>query len=516
MDQVSTLRRPRSFVSVGVVASLAGLAMGLSVASASAAGAALRGVQPAVDVEPLKAKIKILADEKADLEKKLPELSKGTGPDAQRQLEDAKGRIAEIEGMLKQMNAMLAGATGGSDGSVPVVASDGRVVGVPQAADCPLKFEKPVHDFGKISDEAPVSHQFKFKNTSSKVVTISNVQTSCGCTAAELSADERVVEPGAEGKIKITFNPANRNGRESKQIIVNTDAPECPQITLTASSEVVKQIIVEPQVIFFGELPIGQKAQPQTFTITGRKDGFEVTSITVNNDRLKLEPLGKETVDLGGSPGTRFRYRLSLADGLPLGLVQGLINYTTNDSRFPTPPPTMVNAVVVGPVNVMPRDINLPFTKQGDPFRTQVRLLQRDGKPMRIVSAEVEGMSAAMKPVVDVRPIPYTGPNGTQLANVMYEFVLAGTLPSQWELVGGTLVVKTDQAAMETIRIPVRAYPTAPMVVTPRPTAPTPATTPTPAVAPGAAPVQGAPAGGLPAVNPRQPAGAGAASGGGN
>lgn len=464
---------------------------GLSLAMIGGAHAAPQG-----DIEAIKDKIRIVTEEKAEIEKKLAELAgKELTADLKRQNEDMKARLSEVEGMIKQMQGML----GGSDGSVPVVSADGKVVGVPQAANCPLQFEKPVHDFGKISDEAPVSHEFKFKNTSSKVVNISNVQTSCGCTAAELGAAERVVQPGAEGKIKITFNPANRNGRESKQIIVNTDAAECPQITLTASSEVVKQIIVEPQVVFFGEVALGKTPPAQTFTIMGRKPGFEVTSISVNNPQLKLEALGTDEQDLAGEKVKRYKYRLSLDGNLPIGLVQGLVTYATNDTRFPTPPPTMVNAVIVGPVNVMPRDINLPFTKMGDPFRTQVRLMQRESKPMRILSAEIEGMSPVMKPVVDIKPVPYTGPNGTQIANVMYEFVVAGTLPSQWELVGGTLVVKTDQTAMETIRIPIRAYPTAPVVMTPKPV-----TTAAP-ITPGVAVPQAtqAPQAPVPAVNAR-------------
>ena len=43
------------------------------------------------------------------------------------------------------------------------------------------------HDFGTISmATGKVTHQFKIKNTSDKVVTINKMYTSCMCTTAEL------------------------------------------------------------------------------------------------------------------------------------------------------------------------------------------------------------------------------------------------------------------------------------------------------------------------------------------
>src|SRR3954470_19727594 len=43
-----------------------------------------------------------------------------------------------------------------------------------------ISFDKTVNDFGVINDDNPVSTEFKFTNTGSGTLEISNVQGSCG------------------------------------------------------------------------------------------------------------------------------------------------------------------------------------------------------------------------------------------------------------------------------------------------------------------------------------------------
>jgi|SRR6478609_10631128 len=63
------------------------------------------------------------------------------------------------------------------------------------------------HDFGKIKLGVPVTHEFKFTNTSKVPLIITNVQASCGCTTPSWTKDP--VMPGGSGFIKATFNAAS-------------------------------------------------------------------------------------------------------------------------------------------------------------------------------------------------------------------------------------------------------------------------------------------------------------------
>ena len=57
-----------------------------------------------------------------------------------------------------------------------------------------------VHDFGKIKQGVPVTHEFTFTNSGTVPLVITNVQASCGCTTPDWSKEP--VMPGGKGFIK--------------------------------------------------------------------------------------------------------------------------------------------------------------------------------------------------------------------------------------------------------------------------------------------------------------------------
>ncbi len=103
-----------------------------------------------------------------------------------------------------------------------------------------IKFEKTHHDFGVIKeDDGPVTYIFKFKNTGTSPLKLSNVQPACGCTASEWTKDD--VAPGKEGFVKATYDVAHRPGSFNKSITVYSNTN--PNITLlTFSGEVLPHV----------------------------------------------------------------------------------------------------------------------------------------------------------------------------------------------------------------------------------------------------------------------------------
>ena len=80
-------------------------------------------------------------------------------------------------------------------------------------------------DFGAIGEnDGYAEHTFKFKNTGSAPLIITNVQATCGCTKPEWS--NAPIEPGKEGFIIITFNPKGRLGPINKTATVYTNETE--------------------------------------------------------------------------------------------------------------------------------------------------------------------------------------------------------------------------------------------------------------------------------------------------
>jgi hypothetical protein len=76
---------------------------------------------------------------------------------------------------------------------------------------------------------------FEFKNNGKKPLLITNVQTSCGCTAAQKPTAP--IAKGKSDKIVVTYD-TKRVGNFTKTITVTTNIPEEPTIVLTIKGTV--------------------------------------------------------------------------------------------------------------------------------------------------------------------------------------------------------------------------------------------------------------------------------------
>ena len=96
-----------------------------------------------------------------------------------------------------------------------------------------------------------VERGFGFRNEGEAAVTVTSVESSCGCTTAELA--QTVYAPGEAGRIDVTFELGDRNGRQIKQVVVRTDDPATPVTTLTLDVTIPRPVELSP----LSPLPIG-------------------------------------------------------------------------------------------------------------------------------------------------------------------------------------------------------------------------------------------------------------------
>jgi hypothetical protein len=100
-----------------------------------------------------------------------------------------------------------------------------------------LEVENDSYDFGEIKEGEKVEHEFKFTNTGTSPLIISNVQASCGCTTPEYSKNP--IAPGKEGMVKVVFNSAGQAGKQHKVVTVSSNASS-PNTLLHLRGEVTK------------------------------------------------------------------------------------------------------------------------------------------------------------------------------------------------------------------------------------------------------------------------------------
>ncbi|MFD1469832.1 DUF1573 domain-containing protein [Hymenobacter caeli] len=85
-----------------------------------------------------------------------------------------------------------------------------------------ITFEESKYDFGSVAQGGIVDHVFKFKNTGTQPLIISNIGVSCGCTTPEYTKDP--VAPGKSGTIAAHFNSAGKMGMQNKVLTIESNA----------------------------------------------------------------------------------------------------------------------------------------------------------------------------------------------------------------------------------------------------------------------------------------------------
>lgn len=93
-----------------------------------------------------------------------------------------------------------------------------------------MTFEKTEHNFDTLEYEGNGTYEFKFKNTGTEPVIISDAKGSCGCTVPTFPKNTPI-KPGESEVIKVTYD-TKRWGRFTKTVTIFSNAKE-PVKTIT-------------------------------------------------------------------------------------------------------------------------------------------------------------------------------------------------------------------------------------------------------------------------------------------
>jgi hypothetical protein len=85
-------------------------------------------------------------------------------------------------------------------------------------------FSEEMHNFGSLKAGEVVSFTFVFRNEGTKTLTITSIDSGCGCT--EVKIPNKSIEPGQEGQIEVIYNSAGEVGKQLKTITLFSNAEQ--------------------------------------------------------------------------------------------------------------------------------------------------------------------------------------------------------------------------------------------------------------------------------------------------
>jgi mono/diheme cytochrome c family protein len=104
-----------------------------------------------------------------------------------------------------------------------------------------LAFDAETKEYTTKPGESVASFTFNLTNVSPAEVTISLVQTSCGCTTAHLPPMPWKIPAGSSGEIPVTMNVVGKSGTVFKSVTIHTDKGQKPLMVKAIIPEAIPQ-----------------------------------------------------------------------------------------------------------------------------------------------------------------------------------------------------------------------------------------------------------------------------------
>jgi hypothetical protein len=109
-----------------------------------------------------------------------------------------------------------------------------------ESGSAKFAFSEEIHNFGSLMAGEVVSFTFVFKNEGTKTLTITDIDSGCGCT--KVNIPNKSIAPGQEAYLEVIYDSAGENGRQLKTITIFSNA-ETPKKQLFIKANITNEII---------------------------------------------------------------------------------------------------------------------------------------------------------------------------------------------------------------------------------------------------------------------------------
>ena len=261
-------------------------------------------------------------------------------------------------------------------------AAPGKAVAAPK-----IEISQETKDMGTVPKGQIIETDFIIRNTGGSDLVITDARPSCGCT---VSSFDKLVKPGAEGKVHTSVDTKSFTGPISKSVLVVSNDPERPQMNLFVKAVVKPFVDVAPQAYVRFSVVKGDPASQDVILISEEK-GFKPTVAETAQPYVKAElsPAGDKD-KIAGRPGDQYKLAIAVTADAPEGLLNAPIRINTGVSQQPTLE-VPVSGIVRPRVSITPVTVNFGnFTPGKDPItRNIVVTNNKPGTPIKVTKAEV-------------------------------------------------------------------------------------------------------------------------------
>ena len=235
-----------------------------------------------------------------------------------------------------------------------------------------ISFDSIAYDAGEVIEGIRVTHVYKFVNRGKRLLQITKVRSTCGCTVAKL--DKREYKPGESGQIHVVFNSQGYSRNVTKRVIVKTNDPLNAKIYLTLRCFVKKYIDISPRFLDFKEVPYDEKKTIQVLLKGNVEKKFKITNV-----EFPVQIRDSLSYKITKVNGANSIYKVDITLK-PKNAEMKSFAYVavihTNSKKRPTVP-IQIRGIITGPIQYFPQTISY-FGQKGRYISYTINFVSKD------------------------------------------------------------------------------------------------------------------------------------------
>lgn len=288
-------------------------------------------------------------------------------------------------------------------------------------------FDRHSVDFGVVARGAVCSTRLVVKNIYQETIQITNVSTSCGCSAAKPSANQ--IPSGQEAYIEVSMDTQRFMRKKDSAALVTLFEPTKglrQEVRIPLSVYIRTDVVFTPGSVNFGTVDQGQSSQRKiSLAYAGRSD-WKVLEVQSPKPYYKAE-----AVETSRSNGlVNYEVTVTLLPDAPAGPLRDQLTLLTDDQNSPQVP-LPVEARVEAEFTVQPDVWALGAVAAGATRTTNVVI--KGKKPFKIERIECSSPDECFKvklsedeKLVHVLPLTFTAPAEAAEIDELFTITIPG------------------------------------------------------------------------------------------
>lgn len=191
---------------------------------------------------------------------------------------------------------------------------------------------------------------------------------------------DRVIKPGETDQLTVTISTKNRMGPLKRKVVVTTNDPNHPKVTLTGEVKVLAAMKVAPRTVRFSRLT--PDSEPKTSKLKiARGDGGPLSLTLLPHKEKNIQAVLTEV-----KPGEEYELLVTASPPWPAkGNQRSILSFSTGLTEAPRESITVYISMLPS-VETDPTRVIFRFNKQRE-NKQVVRLAWNNGKVHRIIRA---------------------------------------------------------------------------------------------------------------------------------